>query len=199
MNRNWLWNRQKTDRQNAESELILAALHGDFGAYEALIRPHESLLRGFLVRRVGSTGAEDVLQETRLAAWTDLKKFGCKVSFKSWLLGIALHKSADYFRSQARRQNDFPLEGADHLSAPGSVEAEVERSEIAKSLLACLPEEQRELIELYYYGELTLAEAAAALERNLNTVKAQFYRAHRQMKLSAQGAETDFHVSTGGL
>ncbi len=47
-----------------------------------------------------------------------------------------------------------------------------------------MPGAQREVLELYYYAELTLPEIAAALGRNLNTVKYQFYRAHA---LAAEG------------
>jgi RNA polymerase sigma factor (sigma-70 family) len=45
--------------------------------------------------------------------------------------------------------------------------------------LRTLPEAQREVVELYYYAELTLPEIATSLNRNLNTVKYQFYRAHQ--------------------
>jgi RNA polymerase sigma factor (sigma-70 family) len=51
------------------------------------------------------------------------------------------------------------------------------RHDIGQALLA-LPEAQREVLELYYYADLTLAEIASALNRNLNTVKYHFYKAH---------------------
>lgn len=59
---------------------------------------------------------------------------------------------------------------------------------MVERLLAELEETQREVIELYYYAQLTLAEIATVLERNLNTVKYQFYRAHSEL-LAAVGRE----------
>ena len=61
--------------------------------------------------------------------------------------------------------------------APDPFEATV-RAQVVRAALSELPEAQREVLELYYYAELTLAEIADSLGRNLNTVKHQFYRAH---------------------
>ena len=47
--------------------------------------------------------------------------------------------------------------------------------------MRALPEVQREVLELYYYAELTLAEIAEVCGRHESTVKYQFYRAHAQV------------------
>ena len=44
-----------------------------------------------------------------------------------------------------------------------------------------LSDNHRQLLDLYYYGELTLPEISRLLDRNLNTVKYQFYRAHSEL------------------
>jgi len=54
----------------------------------------------------------------------------------------------------------------------------VELRETIQAALKSVPDEQREVLELYYYAGQTLAEIGQALGRNLNTVKYQFYRAH---------------------
>jgi len=48
-------------------------------------------------------------------------------------------------------------------------------------MLAQLTDTQREVLELYYFSQLNLPEIARALNRNLNTVKYQFYRAHSEL------------------
>ena len=54
-----------------------------------------------------------------------------------------------------------------------------------------LPENQREVLEMYYFAELTLPEIAGLLDRNLNTVKYQFYRAHTQVAEQLQESASD--------
>ena len=56
-----------------------------------------------------------------------------------------------------------------------------ETRDVVRSMVARLPEKQREVIELYYCCEYTLPEVATALDRNLNTVKYQFYAAHAEL------------------
>ena len=62
-----------------------------------------------------------------------------------------------------------------------SPESALVRSDTVRHLLGELDEAQRGVLELYYYAQLTLAEIAAILGRNTNTVKYQFYRAHAIM------------------
>ena len=62
--------------------------------------------------------------------------------------------------------------------------AAADRAQAVRAALAGLPEAQQEVLELYFYAELTLPEIAEMLGRNLNTVKYQFYRAHAQAALA---------------
>ena len=57
------------------------------------------------------------------------------------------------------------------------------------------PEAQREVLDLYYWAELTLPEIARALNRNLNTVKYQFYRGHDLVAQGMAGMERMAAVS----
>ena len=50
-----------------------------------------------------TTAAEDVLQETFLAAWQAIPRLDLRVRFKTWLFSIAVHKAADYHRAQVAR------------------------------------------------------------------------------------------------
>jgi len=172
-----------------ESRLVAAAQRGSREAYDSLIRGHESELRGFLIGRVGCTAADDVLQETWLAAWQALPKFSRRGKFRSWLYGIAFHKSVDYHRSRARIPVETPLEESLHATDMYDWSAGAELREEVLNLVEKLPGDQRDVLDLYYYGELTLAEIALELQRNLNTVKSQFYRAHSAVALRLRQPE----------
>lgn len=186
---------QNGDGRGAGSEYarIAAAQQGDRRAFDALAGAYTPLLRRFLASRISVNGVDDVLQDTLLAAWTGLPKYTRRSGFKAWLFAIAVHKCTDYYRARGKSANDVPLEQADFLpTAPDSradAYAVVERQMDARAALALLPPEQREVLELYYFAELSLPETAAALNRNLNTVKYQFYRAHTQAEQHLRAME----------
>ncbi len=162
-----------------ERRLIVAAQRGNHDAFNALWRLHDGPLRGFLQSRVGSDAVEDLLQEVRLGCWQSLPRYTAQARFKAWLFAIACNKCADYHRSGRYRTVELPLsETILQISDPTDTYANVDAKLWARTLLETLPVEHREVMELYYYGDLTLAEIAAVQGRNLNTVKAQFYRAH---------------------
>ena len=178
------------DDGGGEAALVARARRGDRNAFDALVRTHHDPLAGFLARRLGGNveAAADIVQETLLAAWGALPKFDGRSRFKTWLYGIALHKCADHARREKRRGEITQAVGGDvaqtaREEAAGGHSVEdlyiaAQLREAVQALLVQLPPSQREVIEMYYYADLTLPEIAQALKRNLNTVKYQFYRAH---------------------
>lgn len=101
--------------ERAEQRLVASAMRGDRAAFDTLTREHAKALRGFLVRRLNLEAAEDVLQETWVAAWAALPRFTSRSRFKAWLFGIAQHKIQDHYRAQGRTPTE-PL--ADHANVP---------------------------------------------------------------------------------
>lgn len=164
----------------AEARLVQSARQGDRAAFDRLMRSHAGPLRGFLSRQVGPDAAEDVFQETWIAGWEALKTYRGQARFKAWLYAIARHKCLDYQRAQKRSAAEELSEATDGLPFQQDAFANADRVQAVRAALAGLPKPQQEVLELYFYAELTLPEIAETLERNLNTVKYQFYRAHAQ-------------------
>ena len=170
-----------TSGGNPERRLIQAAQRGNREAFDSLMRPHAQALRGFLARQVGPDAAEDVLQETWLASWSALGNYRGQSRFKAWLYAIARHKCLDHHRAQKRSRTEELSEDTvlPHAEGKfGDAFAAVDRAQAIRAALTSLPQPQQEVLELYFYAELTLPEIAEVLGRNLNTVKYQFYRAH---------------------
>ncbi len=165
--------------ERAEKRLVAAAMRGDRTAFDTLTRTHAKALHGFLVRRATPDAAEDILQDTWVAAWAALPRFNARSRFKAWLFGIAQHKVQDYYRARGRTPTE-PL--TDHENIADNRQPDpygaIDLKHTVRGALTDLPVPQREVLEMYYYGELTLPEIAEALGRNLSTVKYQFYRAH---------------------
>ena len=167
-------------RPDDDGRTIFRAKTGDRRAFDQIMGSYHDALRGFVVLRVGSDAADDVLQDVWTACWLGISKFSGKSRFKSWLYGIAVNKCADYHRSHLRIDHEG-LSEVDEIADPRSMENRVIIRESVRAALSKLQDAQREVVELYYYAELTLPEIAEALKRNLNTVKYQFYRAHDQV------------------
>lgn len=181
----------------SDAELARAAGRGDRRAFDRLVHEHEPRLRGFVARRIGPQAVDDVVQDTLVAAWSALPRFQGRSSFKAWLYGIAIHKCDDHFRARSRQQYEVPFDEVPAgWQSPEALFAAAELRESVREMLGDVPAPQREVLELYYYAELTLAEIAAVLDRNLNTVKYQFYRAHARVEESMRrGAdELSFHA-----
>ncbi len=167
-----------------EARLIRSAQQGDRAAFDRLVRPHAGPLLGFLVRQVGRDAAEDVLQETWVAGWAALKTYRGQARFKAWLYGIARHKCLDHRQARERSASEELSDKTPGLPVLEDAYAAADRAHAVRTALAGLPEAQQEVLELYFYAELTLPEIAEMLGRNLNTVKYQFYRAHAQAALA---------------
>lgn len=178
LTRSWsFWTKEPTD---TDAPLLEKARRGSLSAFDTLRHLHEQPLLGFIYRRVGAGSADDIAQDVWLACWAGLPQYSGRSRFKTWLYGIAAHKCTDHLRM--RYQDDRREEAAVFLETqrPNEHHA-VELKESIRAALSHLPEPQREVLELYYYAELTLAEVAKALGRNVNTVKYQFYQAHTRV------------------
>lgn len=163
-----------------EAALLAEARQGNNRAFDELRRMHDAPLRGFVTRRIGADGADDLTQEIWLACWQALPKFERRSRFKAWVYGIAVYKCADYLRARmqtARGQEALQLARND----PPNAYAAIDLRQSVLEALRRIPDDQREVLELYYYADLTLAEIAHLLDRNLNTVKYRFYRAHTRV------------------
>jgi len=86
------------------TELLAHARNGDGEAFRQLVEPHHRELQVHCYRMLGSLAdAEDVLQETLLAAWQGLPGFQERASLRSWLYRIATNRCLNWLRSANRR------------------------------------------------------------------------------------------------
>src|SRR6476659_3755333 len=89
---------------------LARARAGDEDAFRELTDPYRHELPLHLYRIVGSTqDAEDLLQETLLAAWRSLERFEGRASVRAWLYRIATNRALDALRASRRRTEDQPV------------------------------------------------------------------------------------------
>jgi RNA polymerase sigma-70 factor, ECF subfamily len=120
--------------------------------------------------------AEDVVQETFLRVWSRARGFDAeRGAFVAWLLCIARSRAIDYLRSASGRESKaVEWEEVEHPSLYIYTERDIlasDKARVVRAALLKLAPQQREVIELAYFGGLTQTEMAERLGQPLGTVK----------------------------
>ena len=121
--------------------------------------------------------AEDAVQEAFLGLWRSASSFiPERAKASTWILTLVHRRAVDLVRREQRRRTE-PLEGAPEPSEGSAEEAAWLRHERARvqTALAELPDQQREAIELAYYGGYTQSELAERLGQPLGTIKSRMF------------------------
>ena len=170
--------------------LARGALDGDERALERLYVQHADALFAFIVHKMGAQDAEDVWQETWLAAVRSLAAFRGDSRLFSWLCAIARRKVTDHWRArQASRDT-----GSDRLEdcADGSTRADAALLTREKNLrvleaLGSLPGEYRGALLARYVREEHVGEVAKSLGRSYKATESLLARARSALKVALRG------------
>jgi RNA polymerase sigma-70 factor (ECF subfamily) len=182
----------------SDESLVRRLLTGDEWAGEDLARRHCSSLLRYLQRLVRSEQlAEELHQQTWTSVLESLDKFDLTSGaggFKAWLYRIATNKAHDHWRSQGREKK--VKEGlrliTDELAPDAAHRIEgVEAEAKLRAAIELLPDNQKEILLLRYYGNLRFVEIAQMLGCPLNTALGRMHKAMiRLRQLLAEPMET---------
>ncbi|HZQ99961.1 MAG TPA: sigma-70 family RNA polymerase sigma factor [Chloroflexota bacterium] len=182
-----------------DAALLAAIAGGDQAALGELYDRHAALALGLANQIVRDRGvAEEVVQDAFVAAWRRANTFQPeRGEARSWLLSIVHHRAIDRLRGAGARvrleELDLALatepvddEGADVWR---TVANKLDRAAIVAAL-AALPPEQREAIELAFFGGLTHAEVAERTGQPLGTIKGRMRLGLRRLRNELRKHET---------
>lgn|GEM_PF-110178 len=168
------------DGPEQSDELLMSRIsRGDAEALGLLYDRYNRLAIGVAYRVLGEHGAaEDTVQEAFMAVWRRVDSFDAsRGTARSWLLTIVRNGAIDRRRGRhARAYNDSTLEDVAFKLATDSEEtfdlvASSVEAERVREALHTLPSDQREAIELAYFGGLTHQEIAERTGAPLGTIK----------------------------
>ena len=182
-----------------DAELMASLVRGDASALAELYDRHADNVFRATFRRLGDRQlAEEVVQDTWLTLWDRAELYDpSSGSLVAWLSTIARNRAVDRLRALGRRPGALPLSAVfaadandDQLLANGQVLMAVDRADdpqlvlderlLRDTMLAALsaiPADERQVLELAYYAELTQPEIALQLGWPLGTVKTRTRRA----------------------
>lgn len=171
-----------------DRERVARALDGDQDAFTDLVMDYNRAVYNLTYRMLGDTvEAEDAAQEAFLRAYRSLDRYDSQRSFKTWVLSIASHYCIDVIRK--RRVGWLSLD--DFL--PGEVMAALEsrsveelamdgeRERTIQHLLKLLKPDERAIIALRYWNDLSYEEIAEMLHTNVGVVKSRLFRARQAL------------------
>ena len=171
-----------SDQDAADIDLVRAIAAGDGRALETLYARHGLYLLNTLLGILNDrASAEEVLQTVMVAVWESAGQFRGDSAVKTWLVGIARNQAFKRLRGQ---RPQTPIEDVT-LASKQRVGAEVEarlRADALNEAITELPHDQQVALELVFYRGLKIAEAAAQVDTNENTMKSRLRRAKANLR-----------------
>jgi RNA polymerase sigma factor (sigma-70 family) len=165
------------------------AIARDPDSFEAFYREHVDALQRFIARRVATPEvAADLTADVFLAAIQAADSYDPRSGPpRAWLFGIARHRIADSYRAAARESRATAtvtgrelLDGDDLARIHERLDAEAAARELYQRLDA-IPEPERAVLELVALDELSVAEAAVALQITTVAARVRLHRARKRL------------------
>lgn len=186
--------------ESEDEALVRRMADGDEQALGVLYDRWHAVVHGVVSRLLRQADdAEDIVEETFWQAWRQASRFDrTRGAVQTWLLTIARSRALDRVRA-LRRRHEEPLEGDDGQvvvqqaaeSDPGLDAEASERRRLVTAALAGLPIEQREALELGYFGGLSQTEIAERTGQPLGTVKTRMRLALQKLRSQLQVLSSD--------
>ncbi len=139
--------------------------------------------------------AEDVLQTAYLRIVSGRARFGGRSSFKTWVFGVIRmiarsEKRKAWLWSSRHRRSDAALDVPDSASRADADVEDAERAERLARALARLSDRQREVLQLAFYHDLTIEDAARVMEVSVGSARTHYDRGKKALARLLTAEET---------
>ena len=184
-----------TERDAQDRADMQRLASGQDAALNDLMERHAQSIFHFLYRMLGNEeDANDLAQESFVRVFQHHTNFKPAARFSTWLYTIAGNLARNHYRWQARHRNvslDAPPVGGQQTlgdllpspdASPGDNATQTERAQAVRSAVDQLPPDLREAIILCEWEELSLKDAALALNTTPKAVESRLYRARKLLR-----------------
>lgn len=170
-------------RELSDRFLVDAVISGDDEAFRVLIEREQANVIGLCRRILGDRReAEDVAQEAFVRAYRALPTYRGDGPFGAWLgriasrLALARLKRPSELRADPTREQGWLVDAADSVDPQLMALDEERRAEVLHAV-STLPEPQRRIVAMRFYGDMSLEEISTATGAPVGTVKSRLHRA----------------------
>ncbi len=174
---------------------VESARAGDRGAFDEIVRSYAGFVHSIAMRTVfDPEDACDIVQEVFVKAWLNIGLLRDCASFPAWLASIGRRASVDHLR----RKSPAASPDGEHIEEYPSPEAPAPvRGDILERAMALLPERDRALLTMVYFGDLTHGEAGEVLGLPGRSVRVYLLRARRRLRALLEGREDELLQQIG--
>jgi RNA polymerase sigma-70 factor (ECF subfamily) len=183
-------------------ELVAASVDGDQDAFAQLVQRHQRRVFNLVFRMVQKyEEADEITQETFLAAWQGLPSFRGEARFSTWLYRIAYNCS---LKQLEQRKRDKALQAAmqaEQIRIELDEQAQAEAHDcqaLVHEQLSTLPAKYRIVLILRHLQEMTYEEIAEILTMPIGTIKTHLFRARNLLKERLEVFERELSTRTRG-
>ncbi len=189
-----------------EARLVAACKQGDHDAFAQLVQQHQRRVFNLVFRMLQQyEEANEVTQETFLAAWQGLPAFRGDARFSTWLYRIAYNCALKQLEQRKRDQALQVVVRAEQAAARRDqeerVDAELEthaRQSAVHEQLSALPAKYRVVLVLRHLQEMTYEEMAEILTLPIGTIKTHLFRARNLLKDRLEAFDRERNARTRG-
>jgi RNA polymerase sigma-70 factor (ECF subfamily) len=173
---------------DSDLQLLMARYQqGDSAAATTLVhRLSPRMHRFFLMKFVSRRHADDLLQETWLRIHEVRHTYRSGQPVLPWLYAIARNIRVDHYR-KAHRIEDRELQLEEHHDLPHAAQGHPATAPGIETLLAELPESQREVVAMLKICDMSLEEVARATSSSVGSVKQKAHRAYDKLRVVLTG------------
>ncbi len=156
----------------SDPSLMQAAAHGDWAAFEQLVKRHQASAWRTAYRLLSDRhAAEDLAQEAFLRIFEARHRYRPTAAFRTYLARIVVRLCLDYLRKGRPAPAGELVDPFDASLSPGGQAEQTERAAAVQAAIAELPPKQRAAVVLRYYEGLNGRETAEAMETTVKAVE----------------------------
>ena len=172
--------------KTSDSDLVGKILSGNISLYSKIVERYQNpLLRyvSFLTNKSGDS--EDVVQETFIKVYKNLRKYNPKLKFSSWIYRIAHNEAVNYIKKKklvlVDHQDEMAVNKISNFKIPETSNIQMDKIQV-EQMLNKLPLKYKEPVELYYIEGYSYSEISDILRIPIGTVGVRIKRAIALLK-----------------
>ena len=172
---------------NNDQLYITKVINGDANAFAYLVDAYKNMVFSLAFKMTKNREeAEEISQDSFIKAYKNLKNFKGDSKFSTWLYRIVYHASLDAIKKNKNNNNTLEINEItfNQIKSVDNILEGIERKERSKIMNDCLlklPEDERSIIWMFYYDELSLKEIIEVTQFSEANIKVKLHRARKKL------------------
>lgn len=171
---------------SSDEQIVTTVIAGDVDSYgDLMARYEQKLIRYVIYLARDQVSAQDIVQETMIKAYQNLRNFNPKYKFSSWIYRIAHNETMNAIKKDRRINRNVDIEIIEDHSRESDIMHKIDRAILRTDLNICLKKldvKYREILMLQYFENMKYTEIADVLRIPPSTVGVRASRAKNKLK-----------------